>query len=301
MRTTPVSFIEKIKVWIFGQIVWRLIYRLPLTRRLFHRLLPALRMDRARIQTVLGQKLLINPNRSVWEMKLWLLGMYEPEVVDYFITDIQAGQVVVDIGANIGLFSLMAAEIVGPHGRVIAYEPHPDTFRELQDNLKRNGYTNVQTVSCAISDKPGFLRMNVFADCDLNSVALTADYDVIDVPARTLDDSLDELGIDQCHLIKMDIEGAEWFALRGIDRTLKRNPDLRMLIEMHNPQIRSLGGRPEELLQMLMDRGFTLYEINMWRGRTIIRSPAEIRIHGHLLCIRESKKTRRFSSSPILQ
>lgn len=287
MINIKVSFFEKIKVWAFDQVAWRLIYRLAVTRHLFHRLLPVLRLDRGEVHTVLGQRLLINPNRSVLEMKLWLLGMYEPEVVDYFVADVYPGQVIVDIGANIGLFSLMAAEIVGPRGRVIAYEPHPKTFRELQDNLERNGYTNVQTVSCAISDAPGVLRMSVFADCDLNSVAFKADLDVIEVPARTLDDSLDELGIDRCHLIKMDIEGGELFALRGIERTLKRNPNLRMLIEMHNSQIRALGGSPEELLQMLMDRGFTLYEINMWRGRTVIRSAADSRIHGHLLCIRE--------------
>ncbi len=290
MRTTPVGFYDKVKVFLFGQIAWRLIYRSAVTRRLFHWLLPALRLDNGQVRTVLGQKLLLNPNRSVLEMKLWLIGVYEPEVVDYFTAELQPGQVVVDIGANIGLFSLMAAELVGPRGSVIAYEPHPDTFRELRDNIDRNGYTNVQTVPCALSDTTGVLRMNVFTDRDLNSVALKADIGVIEVPARTLDDSLEELGIQRCDLIKMDIEGAEWFALRGIDRTLKRNPEIRLLIELHNCQIKCLGGRPEELLQHLKDRGFTLYELNMWRGRTEIRSVAENRIHGHLLCIRKDKK-----------
>ena len=287
MRNKPVGFFDKLKVWLFGQIIWRLIYRSPVTRQLFHKLLAALRCDRSRVRTVLGQKMNINPSRSILEMKLALLRMYEPEVVDYFHAQVPRDSVVVDIGANIGLFTLVAAEIVGPEGRVIAYEPHPETYKELCENVARNGYSNVLPVQAAISNAPGMLRMNVFTDCDLNSVACTADLGVVEVPAFTLDDSLSGHGLAHCDLIKMDIEGAEWFALRGMDRTLERNPNVRLLIELHNPQIRALGGQPEILLQLLADRGFALYELNMWRGMTPIKSLKEASIHGHLLCVRE--------------
>jgi FkbM family methyltransferase len=256
---------------------------------LFHSIFKMFRRDESSVYSVLGQKMSINPNRSVLEMKLWLIGMYEPEVVELFLNELRRGDVVVDVGANIGLFTLMAADIVGPQGRVIAYEPHPKTYRELCANVERNRYDNTILVQEAISNSRGIVQMNVFTDCDLNSVALSDDCGMINVPADTLDSSLAQLGVCRCDLLKIDIEGAEWFALRGMDRTIEANPGIRLLIELHNPQIRALGGEPELLLQLLLDRGFSLYELNMWRGKTPILSASNTSIHGHLLCIREHR------------
>ncbi len=289
MDTKPISLFDKVKIWLFSQFAWRLIYRTAFTRLVFHHFSPLFFRNEVEVKPVLGQKLRLNPNRSVLEMKLTLLGVYEPEMVQYFRDNVKTGMTVVDIGANIGVFSLIAAELVGPSGKVIAYEPHPATYAELCANIALNGHKNIIPVQCAISAEAGSLQMAVCSDCDLNSVALKADRGMIEVKCQTLDASLEELGVASCDLIKMDIEGAEWFAIRGMGKTLDSNPALRCLVELHNPQIRSLGGDPEQLLDFFLQHGFKLYELNMWRGLNPVSSAGQARIHGHLLCLRDKQ------------
>lgn len=287
MKIAPVSFFDKFSVWLFGQVVWRFVYRTAFTRRIFHRIFFLFFKNEANVKQIFGQKLRINPNRSVLEMKLHLLGAYEPEVVEYFRNNLKAGMTVVDIGANIGLFSLMAAHLVGDRGRVIAYEPHPETFAELCSNIALNDYHNITPVQSAISSQGGKLQINICADCDLNTVALEADCDSIEVSCQTLDASLEELGVVNCDLIKMDIEGAELLAIQGMDRTLARNPMLTLLVELHDSQIHALGGTRVDILDFFLKNGFKLYELNMWHGKVALHSIHQARFHGHLLCLRE--------------
>jgi len=287
MKTEPVSFFDQISVWLFDQIAWRFIYRYSITRRIFHRIISLFLGNKASVKQILGQKLKINPNHSVLEMKLYLIGTYEPEVVGYLCDNLKEGMTVIDIGANIGLFSLIAADLVGSSGRVIAYEPYPETFTAFCSNIALNQYQNITAVQSAISSYGGKLQISVCSDCDLNTIVSSTNGDSIEVSCETLDSSLEKLDVNKCDLIKIDIEGAELFAIQGMGRTLTRNPKLSVLVELHDDQINALGGTREDILNFFLQNGFKLYELTIRQGKVVLHPIDQARFHGHLLCMRE--------------
>jgi precorrin-6B methylase 2 len=80
---------------------------------------------------------------------------YEPMTTLAFHTLVQPGDRVVDVGAHVGYFTLLAARLCGPNGRVFAFEPHPDNFRLLERNIRENGAENVTAVRKAVADRAG--------------------------------------------------------------------------------------------------------------------------------------------------
>jgi FkbM family methyltransferase len=133
---------------------------------------------------------------------------------------LRPGGVAVDVGANIGVFSLMAALRVGPTGRVVAFEPHPRAFQRLVRNIEQNhlGETIVP-IPAAVSDLPGVISFNPDSVTVHNSVDVAGSTKV---PAVTLDDDLHISGVDHIDLLKIDVEGHEVSVLTGAERTLLR-------------------------------------------------------------------------------
>lgn len=129
-------------------------------------------------------------------MEIWFLGAYDPLKPDL-------GSVVIDAGANVGLFALKASEWVGESGRVIAIEPVPRNCEILYRNLARNNIQNVTVVQKAISDRSE--RIELYGRT---------------VDTVTLDELHEELGTDFPEAMKIDIEGFEVKALKGAKRTL---------------------------------------------------------------------------------
>lgn len=129
---------------------------------------------------------------------------------------LRAGDVFVDIGANCGLFSLIAAKRVGSTGRVVAIEPGAEMVRRLNDNLRANGFTNVELVPSAIGKSDGTTVLHVPRSQHGESSLFTSDLtDVVSepVPIRPLASVLRSLGLDRITVLKIDIEGAEDQAL----------------------------------------------------------------------------------------
>lgn len=145
----------------------------------------------------------------------------------------KTGDTVIDAGAFIGRHALAYARDVGPTGRVIAIEPHPENFRLLQRNVKQNGYANVSCVQCALSDYSG---QGVLAyDRETSTSALSpGQRRTVPVRVCTLDDLLSELQVRQVDLMKVDVEGAELSLLRGATATLGKGSRPRLIVENHN-------------------------------------------------------------------
>jgi len=286
MSNQLVPLFVKIRIWIFDHIIWRIVYRFTLPRKIFNWVLPLFFKNVPKTRCINDQSLNINPNRSVVEMRLHALGTYEPEVIKYFNDYLEQGMTFIDVGANIGFFSLIAADIVGKKGKVIAYEPHPDTYEELCANITLNDYDNIIPKNVAISSNSGKLNFNTSSDHAFNSIAPQAGSTTIEVNCQTLDASLQELDVRNCNLIKMDIEGAELFAIQGIDKTLANHPKVSFLIELHHKQINKLGGKSEDIYNYFTKNQYKLYELDMWKGIVPFKSNNQ-RIRGHLLCIRK--------------
>jgi FkbM family methyltransferase len=154
-------------------------------------------------------------------LRLYRYGLVDP-LADLLRGRLAPGDSVVDGGANIGLFTLVAAAAVGPQGRVIACEPSRETMPLLQANVALNGFEWVTTCAVALGERAGSAEFWSFgAGAGLSSLARPADQHVASyrVAVRTLDEVSQDAAT--VRLVKLDLEGAELIALRGARRLLE--------------------------------------------------------------------------------
>src|ERR671922_680338 len=164
---------------------------------------------------------------------------HENEIMEYFIPN--GGETVVDVGAHIGLYSLIAAKRVGTSGKVIAIEPDPENFKILKKNILLNQLTNVEAVECAVYSTREKLKLflpeieggRTIFNTVMQDRARTSTENFIEVEANTLDNILESINITEVNWIKIDVEGAELEVLKGAVNTLSSNKNITLLIEVH--------------------------------------------------------------------
>lgn len=172
---------------------------------------------------------------------------------------ITPGSTVIDVGANIGFFTVDFARRVGPSGRVVAFEPGGRNVTTLRWNLERAGIDNVVVVEAALADRsgPGTLYLNPSHPADHRIFAGGATRPREAVPLVTLDDYLAASPVAApISLIKIDIQGAEMKALRGMTETLARVPGATLLVEYTPAALTDAGDSPEALLDFFRWRQY---------------------------------------------
>jgi FkbM family methyltransferase len=171
-------------------------------------------------------------------------GTWEPEVVRAISESVLPGMTAFDIGAYGGFFTLLLSKLVGPKGKVFAFEPLPANFRVLEENLKLNSIENVTVERQAVNSTRGEFPLEVPSmESPLIAGPLRDEDDrgTISVPATSLDDYVFEENLN-LNFIKIDVEGAEDEVLLGAERTLATfHPT--MVIELHNLE-NELGAHP---------------------------------------------------------
>jgi FkbM family methyltransferase len=277
--------------WLVGRVVRDTIYQHPHAKRAFEAIVEGITGGRTVTRTVAGQKLRIAPSKSIVEFRMALCGTYEPAMTRYLTEVLSPGMKVVDVGAHIGFFTLTAAAQVGPSGRVLAIEPHPRNYASLQGNVELNCYLNVVTLPIAVGADAGDMPLDLPSDTAFTSFAAAAGEGSAIVRVETLDQALSDAAFDRCDLVKIDIEGAELLALRGMEETLERNPAIRLVIEVHPPLIAALGGSALELVDLLGQHGFALSKLDAEGSphRVVFDDPSRVDIEaaGYLVCSRE--------------
>ncbi|WP_376089741.1 FkbM family methyltransferase [Roseomonas sp. CCTCC AB2023176] len=167
------------------------------------------------------------------------------------------GAVFVDVGANIGTYSLPAARLVGAEGRVIAFEAHPRTYAYLRRNVEANALRQVVPVHMALGDGDGEVTMT-FEDANPGETHVSA-QDAAPGAARvrlgTLDDALRDLGAERVDYLKIDVEGFELPVLRGAVRTVGGNPGIVVQTELVNGYAARYGHRVADVVTLLRDLG----------------------------------------------
>jgi FkbM family methyltransferase len=155
---------------------------------------------------------------------------YEPFQSAVVLQNVRLGDVVVDVGANIGYYTLLLARHVGPQGKVYAFEPDPANFALLKRNVERNGYSNVVLVPKAVADRNGAAQLFRSRDNqgDHRLHAACEERPAVDVETIRLDDYFTDASV-RLSLIKMDIQGAEGQALAGMRQVLARSPEVRIV------------------------------------------------------------------------
>ena len=170
------------------------------------------------------------------------------------------GDTVVDVGANLGAFSVMAARVVGPTGRVVAFEPSPDAFDRLSENLALNALANVEAVPEAVGGEAGEAQLYVHGKSAYTSFfdgvdgRQTSHERTVSVTVRTLEQALDARGIGHVDLLKLDCEGAEYGILGSLTPGLARRIK-QVAMETHEIPGHSAG----ELTDRLRDLGFDVH------------------------------------------
>ncbi len=204
-----------------------------------------------------GQRMLIDPHDQIGKT-IFYWGMWEPNETYVLERLLRPGACFVDIGANIGWFTLAAARLVGPTGRVIAIEATPPTADVLRANVAMNGHRNITIHDVAVSDAAGSLRINHMhaTNAGMNSIRAGAETDEYwTVPAERLDALI---GAEQeVGLVKMDVEGAEVMALRGMTGLLARRDAPDVMCEITPDYLHQLGSSAAELLGLFAAAGYT--------------------------------------------
>jgi FkbM family methyltransferase len=190
-------------------------------------------------------------------------GWYEPEETAWYKANVRPGDTVIEVGGNIGFFSLLFSRLVGPEGEVIVYEPDPMLNQILERNLERNGATNVTLRKAAVADRPGtatFYRARKNYGDNRLFVNEGEDATAFDVELVTLDDEL--AGRDRpVDMVKMDIQGAEPLALEGMAATMAAHPPRKMLLEFWPHGLVGMQRDPRAFIELLRGAGYHVAEI----------------------------------------
>lgn len=223
-----------------------------------------------RAYTCPGGRIYLNIKESPM-MLARCLGLYEVEKTKAISRLLSPGGVFIDVGANKGDFTLLAAKIVGNAGKVFAFEPEPENCHWISKSIQLNGYNNIKLSELALSDTNGEAQLYLGKKSGWHTLlAGQADRNqgTIKISIDTLDNVLEGIGQDRVDMIKIDVEGAEYEVLNGAYQTLIRNHKIILLIDIH-PE---LGVNPLKVCTFLNDLGFSLYQM---------RYPFNLATHPH--------------------
>ena len=204
----------------------------------------------------------ITVDRKDWLGRhVYISGEYEPATAKVIETLAQPGDTILDIGANIGYFALLASRCVGPSGKVHAFEPVPSTRQHLLCNIRLNEASNIVVHEEAVSEAMGELEFWE-GPADHRGTSSFRPLQNASGILKVRTDRLDHLlpAEERVALAKIDVEGAECRVLKGMRNCLERDkPDL--VIEVTDSYLRTLGDSAAELRKMLYELGYQMYVI----------------------------------------
>jgi FkbM family methyltransferase len=188
------------------------------------RRLRRVRYGAGRMSTGVGAGLRFDPASSNSD---YASGANELPVQAVLARQLKAGDVVYDVGANVGFLSVIAARLVGPQGAVFAFEPLPDNAAMVRRNADANGFRNVQVIEVALADHSGTGDLALASYSGGSALAYAATppdrAGTLQVELRSIDDLVEREGFKPPSLVKIDVEGAELGVLEGMERTAARH------------------------------------------------------------------------------
>jgi FkbM family methyltransferase len=201
------------------------------------------------------------------------------------------GDAVVDVGANLGYFTLLASRLVGNSGKVVAVEALPATFSALDHNLKINQVRNVRAVNCAAWDREETLTIYSRPEEHLGLTTVMTAWaeewrlkEHSQVRAAPLSTILQPEEVRLARIVKIDVEGAEWHALLGMKSLLGScREDLEVVVEVTPKLLEKENKTSQDFLDLMSSYGFNAYQIENDYGvesymrREALRTPKRVR------------------------
>jgi FkbM family methyltransferase len=216
-------------------------------------------------ETTFGARFAVD-TQDLIQRYMYLFGVWEPRMTQWLQRRLRPGDTFVDVGANIGYFSVLAAQLVGPTGRVVAVEASRPFMDRVELNARLNGITNIRPAHVAVSDKQQTLTFILASSHNMGANSIVPwdgpTESVFDIEAYPLPEVLESDEIAKARVIKIDVEGAEGSVVRGMAPMLnKLRPDAEVTVEVTPERMAQLGDSVEELLETMTSRGFHVYRL----------------------------------------
>jgi len=209
-------------------------------------------------------KMFLNPYDIALTPIIMFRGQWEPSETRWFLKGLKEGDTFVDVGANVGYYTLIAAKLVGPTGRVYSFEPDPESFAILERNVRLNGFRNVVLEQKALSNEAGSIQLYLSkknrGDHRIYQPKHAAPRETVEVEAVALDDYFGS-SLPKIALMKIDTQGAEGVIFEGLMGIATGSPDLRIAMEWWPYGVDSFGFDPEKLIAMITSAGFHFYDM----------------------------------------
>lgn len=212
-----------------------------------------------------GNKLFLDRGDS---LRLSIKRIHDPVQTSLTKKYVKEGDVIIDVGAHIGYYTLIFANLVSQNGRVFAFEPSPDNFKLLKKNVALNNYQNVTLVNTAVGNKSGHISLYL-------SKTSQADHKTYDdgnlrkslqVQSTTLDDYFSKFK-GEINFVKIDVQGAEAAVIDGMRKIIKANRRIKILTEYWPFGMAKTGVKPDQYLKLLAELGFRLIDINEYTNQ----------------------------------
>ena len=212
----------------------------------------------------------LNPNDPVISGALFF-GVYEKSETKFLNDICFEGMKVIDIGANVGYYSALTSDAVGPEGIVLAIEPDPESFKYLLKTIHASKFKNIRPFLKAASDHNNILPLFISKDNrgDNRLYKTKQKRNSINVETIRVDELIIENEIDQIDLIKIDVQGYEPKVIRGMQKIITSSNKITLLTEFWPQGIIDAGENPKDFLETLRNLDFSLYELNK-QGKLIL-------------------------------
>ncbi|GAA2317538.1 FkbM family methyltransferase [Streptomyces kunmingensis] len=204
--------------------------------------------------------------RDLIQRYLYLFGVWEPHMTRWLESRLRPGDVLVDVGANIGAFSVLGSRLVGGTGRVVAIEASPAFHRRVLQHAELNHCDNIRAVNTAVSDERKTLSFVLASSNNMGANSIVP-YDgpaesAFEIEALPLTEVLEPDEVARARVIKIDVEGAEGSVVRGLAPLLDDlRPDAEIAVEITPERMEQLGDSADELLETMRKHGFHRYRL----------------------------------------
>ena len=208
--------------------------------------------------TIFNKKLRVN-TRDFLQNKIFYFGQWEPRLTQFILSRQQTDGIFLDIGANIGYFSIAAAS---RFKKVIAIEASPEIAGLLKRNIDRNQITNIAIINVAIGDRNGEIFVNLASDHNIGQTAVSKEEKSGSrkIPMATIDSLLNREELSNLQFIKMDVEGAEFSVFENILTIIDAlHPQLEIVAEITPAEDANERQRQKKIWAAIIESGFTPY------------------------------------------
>ncbi|GAO06970.1 methyltransferase [Streptomyces lydicamycinicus] len=197
---------------------------------------------------------------------VYMFGLWEPHMTHWLKRRLRPGDTYVDVGANVGYFSLLAAQLVGEQGRVVAIEASPTFHARILQHAELNDCHHIRAVNTAVADERKTVTLILASSHNMGAASIVPyggpAEDIREIEARPLPELLDPDEVASARVIKIDVEGAEGGVIRGLAPLLDTlRPDAEITVEVTPERMAALGESPDDLLKTMREHGFHAYRL----------------------------------------